>query len=386
MRLSTCFVIATIVFVSDWQIACTMEADGVVKQVQGNELSIKPAEAFAPSVGDKVKIFVDVPDVGEAEVGTAEIIRIDDTHVYARVEKSSGKVTAGQIVRAVVTPTPSPPAPPVPVSEPRIVIVKSPTANVMAGAEMVGRVRSGQRLPFTQQNGEWYLVEFQQDGRTIRGWIHSDHVRTATAPVVPLPDESTVIEGWGTLFDPAGGATAVKRGNGVELGVPGVFRDLYPDGSVNAPRILRPAKGDFFVQVKVTSAVNVTGLDLVPDARFIYRAAILTVWQDENNFVRLERSSSGTRPHRWSYQAWNQGKAEVNSVGIVGPDGASYLRIQRKQGTFYAWYRQEADAEWTAMEVHRLGLPDEVQVGVSLINTANQPFTVRFEDFELEQD
>jgi hypothetical protein len=56
-----------------------------------------------------------------------------------------------------------------------------------------------------------------------------------------------------------------------------------------------------------------------------------------------------------------------------------------KQGTLYAWYRQEGDREWTAMETHRPALPNHVQVGVSLINTTSDPFTVRFEDFAVEQ-
>ena len=205
--------------------------------------------------------------------------------------------------------------------------------------------------------------------------------------------EAKDFEAWGTLIDPAGGATAVRKNEALELTVPGQYRDMWPGSCVNAPRILRPVKGDFSVQVKVTSAVNVTGKSLAPDvpakARWVVQAASLIIWHDENNFVRLERNSgrnsglSEPTKHVWYYNAFDGGTRVVHRRGDVRADGTSQLWIARKQGTFYAYYRQEGDANWTALEVHRLGLPDEVQVGVSLVNTTNEPFTVRFEDLRV---
>jgi len=386
-RAATCLVMATILFSTGWRIAFADEADGVVDMVRGSEISIKPEFHFLPSVGDKIKICVQIPEVGEAVIGTAVITRIDDARVHARMEKATGKVQPGQIVRFLAAATSAPPAPPAPPSQQRVLVVTSPTAKVMSGTNVAGQARGGQRLSFTKQNGDWYLVEFQQSGRAIRGWVHANDVRVEAASDAPAAGV-VAIKGWGTLVDPAGGATAVENNGAVELRVPGVYRDLWPEGSVNAPRMLQPIKGDFAIQVKITSPVNVTGLKLAPDgpanARFPYRAAVLMIWHDANNFVRLERASSVSKPHRWGYQTIEQGKVGVFHVGIVRPDAASYLRLRRKQGAISAWYRQDGDREWTMMEVHRLDLPDEVQVGVSLVNTTSDPFTVRFEDFTVE--
>ena len=37
------------------------------------------------------------------------------------------------------------------------------------------------------------------------------------------------------------------------------------------------------------------------------------------------------------------------------------------------------------MEVERLSLPDAVTVGVAVLNSTGDPFTVRFEDFVVEE-
>jgi len=177
--------------------------------------------------------------------------------------------------------------------------------------------------------------------------------------------------------------------DGVELSVPGLYRDIWPGVVVNAPRLVRRVSGDFAVQVKVVTPVDVTGKNLTAkrpaEARFLFRAASLLVWHDEKNFVRLERSSSLSRPHRWGYQAFDQGRRAAMQAGEVRKAGDSWLRIQRKNGVVYAWYRQDGDEAWTAMEVERLSLPDVVTVGVAVLNSTSDPFMVRFEDFEVEE-
>ena len=203
-----------------------------------------------------------------------------------------------------------------------------------------------------------------------------------------LASETQTIEGWGTLFDPEGDAKATEKNGAVELTVPGAYRDLWPAGRVNAPRILRPVQGDFSVQVKIASTVSTAGTSALadlPSGSVLYRSAALIIWQDENTFVRLERGSSTAKESRelWIYHTFDGGKRVVHQIGNVASAGAAYLWIARKQGTFYAYFRQEGDKKWTQLETHRLGLPYEVNVGVSLVNTTSEPFTVRFEDFQV---
>lgn len=204
--------------------------------------------------------------------------------------------------------------------------------------------------------------------------------------------EGQKIKGWGTVFDPEGDARATLKDGAVELTVPGAYRDLWPiGGRVNAPRILRPVKGDFTVHVKVASAVSTAGkaaLADLPAGSPSSRGATLIVWHDENNFIRFERACyTGTKTkklnHIWFYNTFDRGKRIIERSGQVDPEGAFYLWIARKMGTFYAYYHQQGDTKWTQLETHRLGLPDDVQVGVSMVNTTTEPFTVRFEDFKV---
>ena len=211
---------------------------------------------------------------------------------------------------------------------------------------------------------------------------------TPDAGVVLAQDgEGQDIPGWGTLFDPEGGATVASEGDSVELTVPGSYRDLWPEGRVNAPRILTPVQGDFSVVVKVP-AIPGTGTDLAPDrpdaARWPVKAAALLVWQDEGNFVRFERLSSQSR-HSWHYHTFDDGKRLIQLRGELKPDVATHLWIARQKGTFHAGYRQEGDKDWTRLETHRLGLPDQVQVGVSLVNSTSEAFTARFEQFKVSE-
>lgn len=62
--------------------------------------------------------------------------------------------------------------------------VKVPTAKVMSGANVLAEVKSGQRLLFTQQQGDWFLVDIRQDNQMRQGWIHRDDV------VVENPESS----------------------------------------------------------------------------------------------------------------------------------------------------------------------------------------------------
>lgn len=193
------------------------------------------------------------------------------------------------------------------------------------------------------------------------------------------------IEGWGTFIDPARDARVTMTGGALNLTVPGLYRDLWPEGLVNSPRILTPVQGDFSVVVK-TAALAPTELGLAPDrpatARWPVHGAELLVWQDEDNFVRFERISSDAG-HRWYYHSFEGGKRVLRLNGDVKPDVPVHLWIARRQRMFHAGYRQGDEATWTRLEPHRPALLDRVQVGVSIVNSTSEPFTAQFEGFRI---
>jgi len=298
------------------------EITATVVRIESGTVQLKVTGELLPAVGDKVEIYEVLPDVElEATVARGEVEADRNGHIHVKITSSSSPIRTDHKAR-----------------------INSPNPNRA----------------------------------------------TAERPHQPVTARANgVIEGWGTLEDQEGKARVVQRDNGIELSIPGVYRDIWPGVAVNAPRLLRRVSGDFAVQVKVVSPVDVTGKTLTAkrpvEARFLFRAACLLVWHDEKNFVRLERSSSLSRPHRWGYQAFDQGRRAATQAGEVRKEGESWLRIQRKDGVVYAWYRQAGDEAWTAMEVERLSLPDEVTVGVAVLNSTSDPFMVRFEDFVFEK-
>ena len=84
-------------FASSWTSAA--EISGEVAQVRGEAITVAIDGSVKPSKGDEVQIIVDVPGVGEAEVGTATVTAVVDELVLAKIQSASGKIQAGQKVR-----------------------------------------------------------------------------------------------------------------------------------------------------------------------------------------------------------------------------------------------------------------------------------------------
>ena len=84
-------------FASSWTSAA--EISGEVAQVRGEAITVAIDGSVKPSKGDEVQIIVDVPGVGEAEVGTATVTAVVDELVLAKIQSASGKIQAGQQVR-----------------------------------------------------------------------------------------------------------------------------------------------------------------------------------------------------------------------------------------------------------------------------------------------
>lgn len=76
-------------------------AGGTVAEVQGNRVKIEADFEFLPSKGDRIEVYVDVPEVGPAVVATAIVTGIEGDHVLAEIERSIGNVKPGQKVRSV---------------------------------------------------------------------------------------------------------------------------------------------------------------------------------------------------------------------------------------------------------------------------------------------
>jgi regulation of enolase protein 1 (concanavalin A-like superfamily) len=199
------------------------------------------------------------------------------------------------------------------------------------------------------------------------------------------------IKGWGTATDPSGDCSIKEAKGKLTVKVPGGTRDLNPRTGLQAPRVLKSVQGDFIVEVKVSGDFQ-PGEKAADPRTSPFNGAGLLVWQDEKDFLRLERN-------RW-YAAAAEKYAcyppllEYYKDGEyqgTNPDGtleeffkgrSTWLRLARKGSKMVASYSHDGK-EWTEVKEITVDLADKVEVGVAAINTAEEAFTVVFEELKV---
>lgn len=138
--------------------------------------------------------------------------------------------------------------------------------------------------------------------------------------------------------------------------------DLHPGFNYDAPRLLQLVEGDFEVE---------TALEFSP--RRSYQGAGILVWQDMDNFVRLELGYYVDR------RAVLFDKEEGGWYRHVTPPEANpveadlvELRLRRVGDRLWAWWRRPAE-RWRLMGSTTLPLRRQVWVGLALIAEHHAP-------------
>ena len=138
---------------------------------------------------------------------------------------------------------------------------------------------------------------------------------------------------WGDAVDPDGDCQFEldPREDKVRIIVPGKTHILSAEiGHVNAPRLLRDIKGDFDLIVRVAGTSNPGG-KATTTVYSPYHGAGLLIWQDEENYVRLEiatecstgrlaptSTSSIARTAPWPFQAASRTRTARTISGSSG--------------------------------------------------------------------
>ena len=193
------------------------------------------------------------------------------------------------------------------------------------------------------------------------------------------------IAGWGEFVDAGGKCRVRLEGPRATIETPAGSFDLWPEGkATNAPRLLQDASGDFTVRVKTVGPVmgekgaEATGRDVA------FNAATLVIWQDENNFVRLDRAGmhkAGNRFHQTYYHINQDGKRTVQlSQGL--PDQDAWLQLERRGSKITAGWSVDGTT-WKTYPVQDAKLADRVKVGVAALNSSTKPFVATFEEITL---
>lgn len=203
-------------------------------------------------------------------------------------------------------------------------------------------------------------------------------------PVAPPPP---VLSTWNGLSGPRFDARFVPDGPVLTVIVPGSLHLLNPEMRLrNSPLFLTDVQGDFVAQVKVSGQVRpgtqpIRGMPFPP-----FHGAGLLLWQDENNYLRLERTSiyspEGRRLHQILLELCRDGKTQPGQFRDAR-DADIYLRFDRRGSEVRCSYSSDGGRNWPEIKRQMVSFPNAVKVGISVSNTSPQPFPAHFEEWQL---
>jgi regulation of enolase protein 1 (concanavalin A-like superfamily) len=206
-------------------------------------------------------------------------------------------------------------------------------------------------------------------------------------PPPPPPPLNNRIETWGSLAGIPGDCQFLVEGTGLTIGIPGVLHVLSPELNVrNSPKLLTDVRGDFVAQVKVEGRI-LPGIQPLPKLPFTYQGAGLLLWVDDNNYLRLERSSSfftaeGKRLHQVMLELCRDGKTVPAQTRDVREHDL-ILKFDRRGSEVRCSYSPDDGRTWLEMKRQAVNFPSGLSVGVSASNASPKPFAARLDGFSL---
>jgi regulation of enolase protein 1 (concanavalin A-like superfamily) len=195
-------------------------------------------------------------------------------------------------------------------------------------------------------------------------------------------------QGFGEFIDPDKDCQVKADGGKLTMFVPAGDHDLGIErGKMNAPRALQNIDGDFSIQVKVSGVF--APLDMSNQQRRAYHGAGLVIFQDDRNYIRLDRATywDGMADQVYgNFEVRRDGKNERFGLPtdlrlVTGKD--TWVKIERKGDRFYGYATQEA-GKWSPLGDKTLAMPAKLRIGVAAINGSLQPFVPHFSELKVD--
>jgi regulation of enolase protein 1 (concanavalin A-like superfamily)/predicted Ser/Thr protein kinase len=252
------------------------------------------------------------------------------------------------------------------------------------------------RSKTTTKGGLPHVAEdSQHEAQAVEKVAPSERKMRNEMPTVSIADDGRAPElggptarekgPWGDAVDPDGDCKfeLEPREDKVRIIVPGKPHILSAEiGYVNAPRLLRDIKGDFDVIARV-AGTGQPGGKATTTVYPPYHGAGLLIWQDQENYVRLEIAADIRHGKARPYVNFEHRKdgALATSSGIMNKDSSNHLRLRRRGDEIYASFGPDG-LRWTSFSPLTAKLNDRLKVGVLAINSSTKPLTAEFEGLE----
>jgi regulation of enolase protein 1 (concanavalin A-like superfamily) len=191
---------------------------------------------------------------------------------------------------------------------------------------------------------------------------------------------------WGTEVDPDGDVEIDASGPSLTMQIPGTPHLLAPErGTMNAPLVVAPTRGDFGVSVRVDGAFR-PGRKSTVKGLSSRQAGGLVLWKDSQNYLVFQHRASfddGTVVHQAVLEEIVGGAKGVSHRYAIS-EGATYLRLERKPGRISVAHSADGK-KWKELKpVVTTWTEGEIQVGVVAVNTSTEPHAITFDRYSLQ--
>lgn len=205
-----------------------------------------------------------------------------------------------------------------------------------------------------------------------------------TTPGFSQDRSPRTLKGWGQIVDPEKDCQFRLDGGRLTITIPATKHDLSVEaGDLSAPRVLRDIEGDFIAQVKASGNVKHSGAG-TSQVYLPYHGLGLLLWQDERNYVRLERAAlgrGGGGVHYGTFQVRKDGRP-TNPLEAELPDQDLYLRAERRGNRIQGAVSPDG-VRWRYFAPVTVNFPQRIKVGVDAINTSTERFSPVFSELEI---
>jgi regulation of enolase protein 1 (concanavalin A-like superfamily) len=204
---------------------------------------------------------------------------------------------------------------------------------------------------------------------------------------VALADDEPIliVRGWGEYVDSDSDCPISVNGRKVVIKVPDAAHDFAGElNHWNAPRIVRDAKGDFIIDVKVSGQFKPVDGSNIPPRRSYNGGGILLI-KDKNNHVSLQRGAvylDDKVRHYLNFELRKDGELTTSLYKVDLEDGDVHLRLDRRGKKVYGMGSNDG-INWKSYDPIEIDFPDELTVAIAAINSSKAPFACAFEDFAI---